>query len=140
MRRLFGRKPAGRGFSLLEVLIGLVLLAGGIAVMASMFATAILGMAKARNNQIAANAAASLVDRMRQVGINSLNYDNFPATFAVTDPNNPSKQVGTGQLTITPVMDGKAMPVYFVIEVTTTVTGTKGTSARTKLVTYIAPR
>jgi len=116
------------------------MLAGGIALMASMFTTAILGLAKARNNQIAANAAASLVDRMRQVGINSLNYDNFPATFAVNDPNSPTKKVGTGQLTITPVTAGQAVPVYFVIEVTTTVTGTKGTSARAKLVTYIAPR
>ncbi len=133
-------RRASRGFSLLEVLIGLVLLAGGIALMASMFTTAILGLAKARNNQIAANAAASLVDRMRQVGINSLNYDNFPATFAVNDPNSPTKKVGTGQLTITPVTAGQAVPVYFVIEVTTTVTGTKATSGRTKLVTYIAPR
>ena len=134
------RNQTRRGFSLLEAIIGLVLLAGGIVVLASMFSASTLAVEKSKNNQIAADAAGGLVERMREVGINSLNYTNFPATFNVYDPADPTKQVGTGTLTITPVMLGQSQPVYFEISIATTVTGTRGMRGDARVVTYIAPR
>jgi len=131
------RRP---GFSLVEVLIALMVLAAGIVVVMSTFTAATLGVQKARNGRIAADAGSSLIDQMRAAGINSLNYANFPADFQIPAPGNPSTQVGTGHLVITPVYEGQQMPVYFEITVTTRVTGTRGTSANAKLVTYIAPR
>jgi len=131
----------GRGFSLVEALVALLLLAGGVALLASMFSAANLALVKARNSQIAADAAAGLIEQMRRVGAGSLNYSNFPQNFNVYAPDDPTKIIGDGQLTITPVYyGGNPQPIYYEVTVRTTVIGTRGTRGTAQVVTYIAPR
>ncbi len=120
--------------------MGMLLLAGGVALLASMFTAGTLALKKATNGQIAADRAARLIEEMRRVGMQSLNYTVFPATFDVYDPGDPSKRIGTGNLTITPVYEGQVVPMYFQVTVKVTITGTRGTGAEAEVVSFIAPR
>jgi len=125
-----------KGFTLIEAMIAMVLLLVGILAVSRLFTAAVFARQKAQNLTIAQNVITAKFEDMRQTRFDLL-QSRFPSPFYVTDPAVPTRNIGTGTITMTPAgTTNRVMVVTIQVEIGRVI------SSRTilKSTTYIAER
>ena len=120
-------RRAQRGFTLIECLVAILILALGIVGIVGCFTAALLSNQKASNLQLATSLAQGIIENMRSYGFGSITYDNFPAsinkdTTGNEDVVNLAEQLsllhsGVATTTITNNYDGDSRLKHVAVEV-----------------------
>lgn len=79
------KRRAPGGFTLVEVLVALVVLAIGILSVVQLLVPGLRTITKAKYERIAANKADEILQEMKKRGFSSITTANFPADFTVAD-------------------------------------------------------
>jgi prepilin-type N-terminal cleavage/methylation domain-containing protein len=90
-----GRPEGARGFTLIEIMIGLTILVVGILGVASMFGTGYTNLAEGGRMTLAVTAARQMLEDIRTIPFNNLpNLNGFDTNNPGTQPaNNPEREI-----------------------------------------------
>lgn len=120
------------GFSLIEMMVTIILVAIGLAGVISMFLHGYQSQLNAHYMIIATAVAAEKLDEMRSAGFNGLDPATFPSPFAVTE-----LPQGMGTITIEPFPDPTTDNMVR-IEVRVEWEGGRGIQGNTRVATLLA--
>lgn len=119
-------KRRTRGFSLIEAVIAMVVLVVGILAVAQVFMTAVFARQKGGNLAIAEDRITGIFEKWRGIRLDRLDGEEIKldmedgqedGKFPVTDPANPDRNVGTGQVTMEELAVERLMKVTIAVEV-----------------------
>jgi len=91
-----GRPGGGRGFTLIEILIGITILAVGLLGIAGMFSTAYVDINAGGKTTMAVTAARQIIEDMRLLPFANIVNVNANGVNGVFDTNNPATQPNGG--------------------------------------------
>lgn len=128
------------GFTLIEVLIAIVLLAAGLVAVSAAFLSALVSNQKAENLRIANDAVEKKMEAVRAAPFSALNNSQFPSPFDIYDPKStalPPLKIGSGTIKFSGWPAGSSTPGLLKVEVTGQVGGTRATQASSRAETVI---